>query len=320
MSQLNHDRPVDENETATLTVRTQRMGDALPSDTTTEEPRLAEVTDLADLTEQAEATARAGIEEYHRIPAVPVLTGRHGHRRTRGIPVPARRPGFYLAAALLGASGLGLFTVGASQAQETDVAESSSVSVAAELGLDAASPAAVPEADATARLGELAASRTAREAEQATAAQAQADADRLAAAAIAEAARPDAVLPVDGGRLTSGFGSRWGKVHAGIDLSAPMRTPEKAAMDGIVLEAGPASGYGLAVFVQHANGDVTAYGHMDEILVSPGQVVRAGDTIALLGNRGQSTGPHLHFEVRLGGLNGQKVDPVPYLRERGVPL
>jgi murein DD-endopeptidase MepM/ murein hydrolase activator NlpD len=128
------------------------------------------------------------------------------------------------------------------------------------------------------------------------------------------------VLPVDGGRLTSGFGSRWGTVHAGIDLAAPMRTPEKAAMDGVVLEAGPASGYGLAVFVQHGNGDVTAYGHMDEILVSAGQVVRAGDTIALLGNRGQSTGPHLHFEVRLGGLGGQKVDPVPYLRERGVQI
>ena len=193
MSQLNHDRLVDQNEAATSTVRTQRMGDALPSDPTTEEPRLAEVTDLAGLAEQAEATARAGMTEYHRIPAVPVLTGRHGHRRTRGIPVPARRPGFYLAAALLGASGLGLFTVGAGQAQETDVAESSSVSVAADLGLDAASPAAVPEADATARLGELAASRTARETEQTAAAQAQAEADRLAAAAIAEAARPDAV-------------------------------------------------------------------------------------------------------------------------------
>ena len=109
-------------------------------------------------------------------------------------------------------------------------------------------------------------------------------------------------------------------MHAGIDLAAPMRTPEYAAMDGIVLEAGPASGYGLVVYVQHASGDVTVYGHMDEVLVTPGQVVRAGDTIALLGNRGQSTGPHLHFEVRLGGLDGQKVDPVPYLRDRGVQL
>jgi murein DD-endopeptidase MepM/ murein hydrolase activator NlpD len=220
---------------------------------------------------------------------------------------------------LVGASGLGLLAAGdRAVAEETDVVESSSVSVAEELGLDVGTQAAIPQPEAAARLGELTASRAAREAEQAAAAQAQAEADRLAAEAVAEAARPDAVLPVDGGRLTSGFGSRWGTVHAGIDLAAPMRTPEYAAMDGVVLEAGPASGYGLAVYVQHANGDVTVYGHMDEILVTPGQVVRAGDTVALLGNRGQSTGPHLHFEVRLGGLGGQKVDPVPYLRERGV--
>ncbi len=317
MSQLHHDRPVDHHETAPHTVRTQRMGDALPSDTATDEPRLTEVTDLADLTGQAEAAARAGIGE---VPAVPVAPGgRPSRRRSWAVPAPVRRPAVYLAAALVGAGGLGLLAVG-DRAEETDVVESSSVSVAAELGLDGGSQAAIPEADAAARLGELTASRAAREAEQAAAAQAQAEADRLAAEAIAEAARPDAVPPVDGARLTSGYGTRWGRTHAGIDLAAPMRTPEKAAMDGVVLEAGPASGYGLVVYVQHQNGDVTVYGHMDEVLVSAGQVVRAGDTIALLGNRGQSTGPHLHFEVRLGGLGGQKVDPVPYLRERGVQL
>jgi murein DD-endopeptidase MepM/ murein hydrolase activator NlpD len=321
MSQLHHDRPVGQGQTAKHTVQTQRMGDAPPSDTTPEELRLTEVTDLADLTQQAEAVARAGIEDVRPAPAAPVVTGgRLGRLRTRGIPAPARRPAAYLAAALVGVSGLGLFAVGDRVAERTDVAESSSVSVAEELGLDGGSQPAVPEADAAARLGELTASRTARQAEQAAAAQAQAEADRLAAEAIAEAARPEAVLPVDGGRLTSGFGSRWGRAHAGIDLAAPMRTPEKAAMDGVVLEAGPASGYGLVVYIQHGNGDVTVYGHMDEILVSAGQVVRAGDTIALLGNRGQSTGPHLHFEVRLGGLGGQKVDPVPYLRERGVQI
>jgi murein DD-endopeptidase MepM/ murein hydrolase activator NlpD len=311
MSQLHHDRPVDQNETAPHTVQTKRMGDALPSDTTTEEPRLTEVTDLADLTGQAEATARAGIEvlaeESGPISVVPVARrGLRGRLRGRGIPLPARRPAVYLAAALVSAGGLGLITAGSqiAQAEQTDVAESSSVGVAAELGLGVGSPVAVPEADAAARLGELTASRAAREAEQ----------------AAAEAARPDAVLPVDGARLSSGFGSRWGRVHAGLDFAAPVGTPEKAAMDGIVLEAGPASGYGLVVYLQHDNGDVTVYGHMEEILVTPGQVVRAGDTIALLGNRGQSTGPHLHFEVRLGGLGGQKVDPVPYLRERGVAI
>jgi murein DD-endopeptidase MepM/ murein hydrolase activator NlpD len=91
-------------------------------------------------------------------------------------------------------------------------------------------------------------------------------------------------------------------------------------MDGVVVRAGAASGFGLAVHIQHANGDVTVYGHMERILVEAGQAVRAGDTIALLGNLGQSTGPHLHFEVHLGGVEGQRVDPLPWLRERGVAV
>jgi murein DD-endopeptidase MepM/ murein hydrolase activator NlpD len=99
-----------------------------------------------------------------------------------------------------------------------------------------------------------------------------------------------------------------------------MMTPEYSVMDGVVLEAGPSSGYGNAVYIQHDNGDVTVYGHMEKILVEPGQVVRAGDTIALLGNRGRSTGPHLHFEVHVGGLNGQKIDPIPWLRARGIDI
>jgi murein DD-endopeptidase MepM/ murein hydrolase activator NlpD len=207
------------------------------------------------------------------------------------------------------------------QATET---MSHSVSVAQELGIQAAPAQEITDTAASELLGDLAVSRNARDAEQAAAANIQAEADRVAAeaaaAAAAEAARPKAVLPVQGARLTSGFGARWGTLHAGIDLAAPMQTPEYAAVDGVVLEAGPASGYGLAVYIQHENGDVTVYGHMDSILVQAGQVVRAGDTIALLGNRGQSTGPHLHFEVHVGGLNGQKIDPLPWLRERGVAI
>ena len=91
-------------------------------------------------------------------------------------------------------------------------------------------------------------------------------------------------------------------------------------MDGVVLEAGPASGFGLAVYIQHENGDVTVYGHMDQILVQAGQVVKAGDMIALLGNRGQSTGPHLHFEVHVGGHQRPEDRPAAWLRERGVAI
>ena len=126
------------------------------------------------------------------------------------------------------------------------------------------------------------------------------------------------MLPINGARYTSCFCSRWGTFHWGIDLAAPMHTPEYAAGDGVVLRAGAASGFGLAVYILHENGDVTVYGHMDKILVEPGQYVEAGETIALLGNRGQSTGPHLHFEVHQGGENGKRINPIPWLAERGV--
>ncbi|WNV76744.1 M23 family metallopeptidase [Geodermatophilus sp. DSM 44513] len=286
MTQPCHDHRPDQARTSRHTVPTQRAGGARPSGAP---------------------------------PARPLPSGR---RSRRGPLLPARRRTAHLAAALVGASALGLVTPGdpAARADAADVSVTDPVSVAEELGLAAGATSVVPDTEAAARLGELAASRTAREAGRAAAAAAQDEADRRAVAAAVEAARPEAVLPVEGGRLTSRFGPRWGTLHAGIDIAAPMRTPEYAAMDGIVLEAGPASGYGLAVYLQHADGDVTVYGHMDEVLVTPGQVVEAGETIALLGNRGQSTGPHLHFEVRRGGLDGEPVDPVPYLRERGVRI
>jgi murein DD-endopeptidase MepM/ murein hydrolase activator NlpD len=256
-------------------------------------------------------------------PAAAATDGRRSPFRRRRPPSVGRRPTLYLAAALIGAMSISAASASEPPTRATDTM-SNSVSVAQELGIEASPAEAITDSDANELLGDLAASRSARDAEQAAAAHLQAEADRVAAAsaaaAAAEAARPRAVLPVAGARLTSGFGSRWGAVHAGIDLAAPMRTPEYAAMDGVVLEAGPASGYGLVVYIQHDNGDVTVYGHMDSILVQPGQVVRAGDTIALLGNRGQSTGPHLHFEVHVGGIDGQKIDPLPWLRERGIAI
>ena len=85
--------------------------------------------------------------------------------------------------------------------------------------------------------------------------------------------------------------------------------------------AGPASGFGLAVAVQHGDGTITLYGHVNQFFVTPGQVVVAGQQIAEVGNRGQSTGPHLHFEVHPGGaMYGGQVDPVPWMRARGVDV
>jgi murein DD-endopeptidase MepM/ murein hydrolase activator NlpD len=172
---------------------------------------------------------------------------------------------------------------------------------------------AITEVEARARLEEVAATRAQRAAEE----QAAAAAD---AAAAAEAARPDVVMPVDGARMTTCFCMRWGAMHWGIDLAAPMLTPEYAVEDGVVLRAGAASGFGQAVYILGVSGDVTVYGHMERILVDAGDVVTAGDKIALLGSRGQSTGPHLHFEVHRGGMDGKRVDPVAWLRDRGVDI
>jgi murein DD-endopeptidase MepM/ murein hydrolase activator NlpD len=245
--------------------------------------------------------------------AVAPRTARHGVSRRRTTAVGgSRRPALLLSAVLAGGVAAAFFGVQAApdaSAEATSVLEAQQALLAGDESLEGMPQAAITVAEAQARLQEVAASRAARAEEEAA-----------AAAAAAEAARPKAVLPVDGARLTSTFGPRWGTYHYGIDLAAPMHTPEYAAADGVVLRAGSASGFGLAVYILHENGDVTVYGHMDEILVEPGQYVEAGETIALLGNRGQSTGPHLHFEVHQGGMNGKRIDPVPWLAERGVEV
>lgn len=140
---------------------------------------------------------------------------------------------------------------------------------------------------------------------------------RAAAAMVAPSAWP-ATGPSDlgsggvvGGRtwpvrapLTSGFGMRShpltgaARLHAGIDLGAPVGTAIRAAAAGVVVTAGPMGGYGNTVDVGHADGTVTRYAHQSRVLVRPAQQVGAGQVIGLVGSSGASTGPHLHFEVR----------------------
>ncbi|WP_280233501.1 M23 family metallopeptidase [Nocardia cyriacigeorgica] len=120
------------------------------------------------------------------------------------------------------------------------------------------------------------------------------------------------------GNFTSGFGARWGVQHLGIDVAGPIGTPIYAVADGTVIEAGPAAGFGMWVRLLHDDGTVTIYGHIDTATVSQGQRVMAGDQIATMGNRGFSTGPHVHFEVWLNGTD--KVDPLPWLATRGISL
>ncbi|MGQ4596784.1 peptidoglycan DD-metalloendopeptidase family protein [Nocardia sp. R6R-6] len=126
-----------------------------------------------------------------------------------------------------------------------------------------------------------------------------------------------AVRPV-GGAISSGFGSRWGAMHYGLDFADALGAPIHSVSKGTVIEAGPASGFGLWVRVLQDDGTTAVYGHVNEMFVSEGQRVNAGDVIATVGNRGQSTGPHLHLEI--WDRSGTKIDPLPYLAARGVPM
>ena len=129
--------------------------------------------------------------------------------------------------------------------------------------------------------------------------------------------RPLYVMPTQG-IFTSGFGYRWGVLHGGIDLANSIGTPIYAVADGVVIDAGPTAGFGMWVKLRHADGTVTLYGHVNTTTVRIGQRVMAGDQIATMGNRGNSTGPHLHFEVLLNGSN--RTDPVPWLSKRGISV
>jgi murein DD-endopeptidase MepM/ murein hydrolase activator NlpD len=110
--------------------------------------------------------------------------------------------------------------------------------------------------------------------------------------------------------ISSGFGYRWGRLHAGIDLPVPEGTPIHAADGGRVAIAGWMGGYGNYTCIQHTGSLSTCYGHQSRIAVSVGQSVSQGQVIGYSGNTGHSTGPHLHFEVRVGG---NPVDPMGYL-------
>jgi len=112
------------------------------------------------------------------------------------------------------------------------------------------------------------------------------------------------------GVLTSSFGWRWGRLHEGIDIAVGNGTSVVAAASGTVIVAGWMGGYGNLVVVDHGNGVSTAYGHNTGVAVSVGQAVAQGQLIAYSGNTGNSTGPHIHFEIR---INGAPTDPLGYL-------
>ena len=127
---------------------------------------------------------------------------------------------------------------------------------------------------------------------------------------------PTYIKPISGGRLTSNFGRRKAPTrgastyHKGVDWATPVGTSVVASSSGVVTRAGWGSGYGYCVYIRHPDGKETRYGHLSKVLVSAGQTVSQGQRIALSGNTGVSTGPHLHFEILIGG---SQVNPLNYL-------
>jgi hypothetical protein len=242
-------------------------------------------------------TATGGVEVLTSAPRTSAPRSPRGRHR---LPRPPRRRSPLLLAALsvggLLAAVLGVVPGAAPAAPVGDASDyglSAAESNFAGGMEDADARREITAAEATARLSDLAASRAQRE--------------------------PDFVLPTDG-VMTTCFCQRWGQMHWGIDLAAPLGTPIVAAADGVVLRAGPASGYGNAIYIQDADGDVEIYGHMRYLFVEAGDVVSAGDLIAKVGSEGQSTGPHLHFEIHLGSMTGRPTDPEVWLNDRGIEV
>ncbi|KKZ69560.1 peptidase [Streptomyces platensis subsp. clarensis] len=136
------------------------------------------------------------------------------------------------------------------------------------------------------------------------------------------------VKPVSAYTLSASYnqgGAMWAHKHSGQDFAVPVGTPVKAAAAGTVVKAGPNGGgdgpaYGNAIVVKHANGTYSQYAHLSKIQVNVGQSVAAGQRIALSGNTGNSSGPHLHFEIRTTPNYGSAVNPAAFLRSHGVSI
>jgi murein DD-endopeptidase MepM/ murein hydrolase activator NlpD len=225
------------------------------------------------------------------------ITRRSLHRRDEGIPVKGR---LMVAAMAVGATAAGAYSMAnASDKPAENVLAADSVTGGPITGMQVVS------------VTQAASSSVHAEEITKAAAFAQERAEREA-----RLARPMYVMPTRG-VWTSGFGYRWGVLHGGIDIANSIGTPILAASDGVVIDAGPTAGYGIWVKLRHSDGTVTLYGHLSAVLVNIGERVYAGDQIAKMGNTGNSTGPHLHFEVLLGGTD--RVDPVGWLAKRGIP-
>lgn len=128
--------------------------------------------------------------------------------------------------------------------------------------------------------------------------------------AIGTKEKPAYIMPVEDYVFTSSYGPRWGRTHEGIDLAVSTGTEVSAAAEGVVIQSGWNGGYGISIYVDHGNGIITRYGHLSQAYAQVGRKVKQGEIIGLSGNTGNSTGPHLHFEIRIGD---ESVNPVNYV-------
>ncbi|MGX1564933.1 M23 family metallopeptidase [Streptomyces sp. NPDC055506] len=155
-------------------------------------------------------------------------------------------------------------------------------------------------------------------------------AEKQAAAkkAAAKKAKPSWVDPVKKYKLSASFaqnGGMWQSTHSGQDFAVPSGTQVVAAHGGTVVKAGgngagDGPAYGNAVVIKHGNGTYSQYAHLSKVTVNVGQIVKTGQEIAKSGNTGNSSGPHLHFEIRTTANYGSAVDPVKFLRAKGVTV
>nr|WP_238356932.1 M23 family metallopeptidase [Kribbella italica] len=197
-------------------------------------------------------------------------------------------------------------------AANATITERRALALAAAKATAAKKAAAATKAAAAAKAAALA--KAAAEAKAEQQAEAKAEAEERAAATSMRI-----TLPTTGYHLTAHFGqggSRWASNHTGLDFAAPTGTPVRSVLPGEVIQAEFAGAYGRQVKVRHSDGTVTSYGHMSEFTVNVGDVVAAGTQVGSIGMSGNTTGPHVHFEVLLGGSD--QVDPEPWLRDHGV--
>lgn len=249
----------------------------------------------------------------------PAEGGEAGRHRAHGKPA-ARRA--YVASAAVALVGLGLTGVSAAVTDDGDHGRlADSVAAADEQSRsDVADRAdrSTRDEPAPASASPSAASSAPAPADQNSATPVPA-AENSASAAAEPAPKPDWVSPMPGAKITSCYGQRWGTLHAGVDLARPENTPIHAAGAGTVVAAGWVyTGYGISVVIDHRNGYLTHYAHQNKTNVRVGQRVAAGDLIGWEGSTGDSTGPHLHFEVHKGMWN--QVNPAPWMKARGVDL